>query len=77
MNNTSERYKALDKKSLTSKMASIAAGKPDSLAACMAERHRMLDNLLAAIHGDGGHYISEHGYVKAMADAMEKITQSD
>lgn len=29
----------------------------------------MLRNLLARIHGDGGHYVEEHGLEKALADA--------
>jgi len=29
----------------------------------------LLGNLLAVIHGDGGHYIEEHGWEKACADA--------
>ena len=32
-----------------------------------------LGNLLARIHRDGGHYISEHGWDKACADADEKL----
>ena len=34
-----------------------------------------LGNLLAMIHGDGGHYIDEHGWEKAQADAEEKIAK--
>ena len=33
----------------------------------------MLDSLLCIIHRDGGHYIEEHGYQKAFADAIHKI----
>lgn len=29
----------------------------------------MLRNLLARIHGDGGHYVAQHGLEKAMEDA--------
>lgn len=32
-----------------------------------------LGNLLAVIHRDGGHYESEHGTDKAVADAMQRI----
>lgn len=32
-----------------------------------------LGNLLARIHRDGGHYIQEHGWKKAIDDADEKI----
>lgn len=32
-----------------------------------------LGNLLARIHGDGGHYITEHGWEKAEADADAKV----
>ena len=31
-----------------------------------------LGNLLAMIHGDGGHYRDEHGTDKAVADAIDK-----
>lgn len=33
-----------------------------------------LGNLLAVIHGGGGHYQSEHGDQKAVADAIQKIS---
>ncbi len=33
----------------------------------------MLLNLLACIHGDGGHYVAEHGLDKAAADAESKV----
>lgn len=29
-------------------------------------------NLLAIIHGDGGHYLDEHGWTKACKDAVKK-----
>jgi hypothetical protein len=32
---------------------------------------RMLNELLAVIHRDGGHYIAEHGLQKAFDDAMQ------
>lgn len=35
-----------------------------------------LGNLLAVIHSDGGHYISEHGWTKALEDA-EAIVLAD
>lgn len=34
-------------------------------------RHHLL-NLLARIHGDGGHYVEQHGLEKAVADAEAK-----
>lgn len=34
-----------------------------------------LGNLLAVIHGDGGHYQDEHGTAKAVADAEAKVVQ--
>lgn len=37
------------------------------------EVRRHLYNLLARIHGDGGHYTEEYGVDKAVADADEKI----
>lgn len=33
----------------------------------------LLNNLLATIHGDGGHYVSEHGLDKAVEDAIRKV----
>ena len=38
-------------------------------AAPVTEAGKMLGDLLARIHGDGGHYASEHGIEKAVADA--------
>lgn len=39
--------------------------------------HRMtehfLQELLAVIHGDGGHYVSEHGMEKAITDAISEV----
>jgi hypothetical protein len=32
----------------------------------------LLQNLLAVLHGDGGHYSAKHGLKKATEDAMEK-----
>lgn len=32
-----------------------------------------LGNLLAYIHNDGGHYITEHGWKKAIVDAEDKV----
>jgi len=34
---------------------------------------RLLGNLLAVIHGDGGHYQNEHGSFKATEDAIVAI----
>ena len=39
------------------------------------EWKRRLGNLLAVIHGDGGHYIDAHGWDKAQADAEEKVAR--
>jgi hypothetical protein len=42
------------------------------LAAIAAVRYKSeLYNLLARIHGDGGHYIHAHGHAKAVADAHD------
>jgi hypothetical protein len=38
----------------------------------IAAAEQALGNLLAVIHGDGGHYQSEHGTEKAVADAHLK-----
>ena len=32
-------------------------------------------NVLAIIHGDGGHYITKHGHEKASQDAIAKISK--
>ena len=39
------------------------------------EWKRRLGNLLAVIHGDGGHYIDAHGWDKAQVDAEEKVAR--
>lgn len=39
----------------------------------MANYQDLLSNLLAVIHADGGHYEAEHGTVKAVTDAIEKV----
>ena len=36
---------------------------------------KILSNLLAVIHSDGGHYEDEHGTVKASQDAMERVSK--
>lgn len=38
----------------------------------MSLAERLLGKLLAAIHGDGGHYQMEHGVEKAVRDAIAK-----
>lgn len=38
----------------------------------IAEREQQLGNLLAVMHGDGGHYISDNGWAKAATDAEAK-----
>jgi hypothetical protein len=38
-----------------------------------AEAERHLGNLLAIIHGDGGHYQGEHGSAKATEDAIARV----
>jgi len=35
--------------------------------------NKELSNILAVIHGDGGHYEDEHGIEKATKDAIEKF----
>lgn len=42
-------------------------------AADHAELRTHLGELLAVLHGDGGHYEAEHGTDKAVADAMVKF----
>jgi hypothetical protein len=39
----------------------------------MKERNTFVSNLLAVIHGDGGHYENKYGTEKACADAEKKI----
>ena len=38
------------------------------------EQVQYVSNLLAVIHGDGGHYIDQHGWKKATDDAIEVVT---
>ena len=37
----------------------------------LQEHSRLLHNLLAICHGDGGHYTAEHGLKKSVEDAIE------
>jgi DNA mismatch repair ATPase MutS len=37
----------------------------------LREENRHAGNLLAVMHGDGGHYISKHGWAKACEDAEQ------
>lgn len=37
------------------------------------ERWKLVRNLLARIHRDGGHYVEEHGLDKALEDADAKV----
>lgn len=39
----------------------------------LIEREQQLGDLLARIHRDGGHYVQEHGWEKACADAENKV----
>ena len=45
----------------------------DGWMASHAQLFRKIGNLLAVIHRDGGHYQSEHGLDKAIADAQDRI----
>ena len=38
----------------------------------MSDEGRLLRNLLAVIHREGGHYVCNHGIDKACADAMKE-----
>uniref|UniRef100_A0A6M3K0Y8 Uncharacterized protein n=1 Tax=viral metagenome TaxID=1070528 RepID=A0A6M3K0Y8_9ZZZZ len=38
--------------------------------------NQMLENLLAIIHRDGGHYTSEHGLEKSVKDAQKKVAEA-
>lgn len=40
-----------------------------------ARLRELLGNLLARIHGDGGHYVEEHGWEKACADAEQLVVE--
>ena len=43
---------------------------------CSTEEPRMrelLGNLLAVIHRDGGHYVEEHGWEQACAEAERRV----
>lgn len=39
------------------------------------EYKRLLLNLLAVVHRDGGQYVEEHGIYKAQEDAMQIVAQ--
>lgn len=39
-----------------------------------SDKPRSVSELLCIIHGDGGHYIEEHGFDKAYDDAEEKVS---
>ena len=39
----------------------------------MNNYEHLLKELLAVIHRDGGHYVSEHGFEKAVNDAIDLI----
>ena len=36
---------------------------------------KMLGELLAVVHRDGGQYVAKHGYIKATLDAMQKVAK--
>ena len=40
-----------------------------------ARLRQLLGNLLARIHGDGGHYVEEHGWEKACVDAEQLVVE--
>lgn len=40
----------------------------------MEESEKMLSDLLAVIHGDGGHYEAQHGRTKSFNDAIRKVS---
>ncbi len=39
----------------------------------LKEENQSFGNVLAVIHRDGGHYITEHGHRKAAEDAIEIV----
>lgn len=53
----------------------IVVSRAEKAEAKRDETERHLGEILANIHSDGGHYQSDHGTAKAVADAHEKITQ--
>lgn len=40
-----------------------------------ARLRELLGNLLARIHGDGGHYVEEHGWEQACEDAEQLVVE--
>lgn len=50
-------------------MADFALAETATLRQRLTEAEQHLGNLLARIHGDGGHYQHKHGTDKAVADA--------
>ena len=63
----------IDKVDYSSTFHDIAGERRHSIAMVAGDRLKMLNDLLCAIHRDGGQYISEHGYKKATSEAV-KIT---
>lgn len=53
----------------TGKMSAAAVHLREQLATACFE----LNNLLAIIHRDGGHYVEKHGRAQAVADAMRIV----
>lgn len=48
-------------------------GNFEDIAPSEKEKERLLKNLLAVIHRDGGHYVDNHGVKKATQDAIDII----
>lgn len=46
---------------------------PPAQAAQVDPAKRAIGELLAVIHGDGGHYLARHGVEKAATDALPKV----
>lgn len=55
-------------------LASRDSSSPSNVSGAPPVAEKQLGDLLAIIHGDGGHYQSEHGDGKAITDAIQKIS---
>lgn len=50
-----------------------AKAEVEKLRAQLAAERQSHGDLLAVIHGDGGHYVEEHGWEKAQSDAVDIV----
>lgn len=68
-------FTLLDAVRYLSSAAAAEADYADEMFHKMKLREQQLGNLLAVIHRDGGHYLAEHGWEKAVNDAARLSAQ--